>query len=70
MKRPNFGNLENFASRCAGSNTENLTIPRQEAQGIVREYQNLLAYTVDLQSRIIELQENPVIAVEIQSDSW
>ena len=70
MKRPNFGNLDMFVARCAGTNTDNITVPKAEAQGIARECQNLLAYTVDLQARIIELQENNVIDIEIQSDSF
>jgi len=37
MKRPNFGNLEMFAARCAGTNTDNITAPKAEAQGIARE---------------------------------
>lgn len=70
MNRPNFGNLERFANRCAGTNSENITVPRAEAQGIAREYQNLLAYTVDLQAKIIALQENNVIDIEIQSEAF
>jgi len=70
MNRPNFGNLERFVNRCAGTNSENITVPRAEAQGIAREYQNLLAYTVDLQAKIIALQENNVIDIEIQSESF
>ena len=70
MSRPNFGNLERFANRCAGTSSENITVPRTEAQGIAREYQNLLAYTVDLQAKIIALQENNVIDIEIQSEAF
>jgi|TARA_R110000868_G_scaffold380845_1_gene647147 hypothetical protein len=70
MRRPNFGNLESFCNRCAGTNSENITVPRAEAQGIAREYQNLLAYTIDLQAKIMELQSNDVIELEIQSDSF
>jgi len=70
MIRPNFGNLESFCNRCAGTNSENIIVPRTEAQGIAREYQNLLAYTVDLQSKIIDHQADDVIELEIKSGSF
>ena len=72
MAKPNFGNLNRFATRCTTSARDNIIIKKQEAQGIVHEYQRMLVYVVELQDRIIELQNevNTPHKVEIKAPEF
>jgi len=66
VTKPNFGNLARFATRCTTSTSNNIIINKQDAQGIAQEYQRMLAYIVELQDRIIELQNEINTPQEIE----
>ena len=72
MTKPNFGNLARFATRCTTSTSDNIIVNKQDAQGIAQEYQRMLAYIVELQDRIIELQNeiNTPQEVEIKAPEF
>ena len=72
MAKPNFGNLNRFATRCTTSERDNIIIKKQEEQGIVHEYQRMLFYIVELQDRIIKLQNeiNTPHEVEIKAPEF
>jgi hypothetical protein len=57
MRLPNTSNLETFVKRANAGNAPGISISRLEAQGISREYINLVNYVMKLQDRIIELEE-------------
>jgi len=72
VTKPNFGNLARFATRCTTSTSDNIIVNKRDAQGIAQEYQRMLAYVVELQDRIIELQNdiNTPQEVEIKSPEF
>jgi len=72
VTKPNFGNLTRFATRCTTSTSDNIIVNKQDAQGIVQDYQRMLAYIIELQDRIIELQNeiNTPQEVEIKAPEF
>jgi hypothetical protein len=56
---PNFNNLDKFVHKC-NSSTSQVILEKREAVAIVSEYQRLLRYTLELQERIISLQDTEI----------
>lgn len=59
MQKPNFNNLDKFVHKCNNS-TSQVILEKREAVAIVSEYQRMLRYTLDLQEKIIQLQDEPI----------
>ena len=72
MTTPNFGNLARFATRCTTFKCDNIIVNKQDAKGIAQEYQRMLAYIVELQNRVIKLQNeiNTPQEIEIKSPEF
>jgi len=72
MRLPNTSNLELFVKRANTGTAPAISTSRQEAQGIAREYINLVNYVMQLQDRVIELedqQKNPE-SIEIITNNF
>jgi hypothetical protein len=62
--------LSRFAQRCVTAKTDNLTVPRTDAQQVAREYQDLLEYCVQLQDQLIAEKIRQAESIEIVAPNW
>jgi hypothetical protein len=62
--------LSRFAQRCVTAKTDNLTVPRNDAQQVAREYQDLLEYCVQLQDQLIAEKTRQAENIEIVAPNW
>jgi hypothetical protein len=62
--------LSRFAQRCVTVKTDNLTVPRTDAQQVAREYQDLLEYCVQLQDQLIAEKTRQAENIEIVAPNW
>jgi hypothetical protein len=62
--------LSRFAQRCVTAKTDNLTVPRTDAQQVAREYQDLLEYCVQLQDQLIAEKTRQAENIEIVAPNW
>jgi hypothetical protein len=69
MLKPNFNNLERFAVKCTTNTNDNLVVSQQEAKAVVLDYQKLLAYCLDLQNKLIEIEKELATPTEIEIKS-
>jgi|TARA_R110000782_G_scaffold234061_1_gene320252 hypothetical protein len=69
---PNFPNLQKFATKATMGNSPSIDVTRTEAQHIALEYQKLLAYTIELQGKVIQLQQeiNTPTQVDVVSNDF
>jgi hypothetical protein len=69
---PNFPNLQKFATKATMGNSPSIDVTRTEAQHIALEYQKLLAYTIELQGKVIQLQQeiNTPTQVDVVSNNF
>ena len=72
MRLPNFNNLETFVKKATIGVSPSISITRTEAQHIALEYQKLLAYTIELQGKVIRLQQeiNTPTQVDVVSNDF
>ena len=52
MQKPNFNNLDKFVHKCNNSQSQ-VILEKREAVAMLR-------YTLDLQEKIIQLQDEPI----------
>ena len=57
MTLPNFSNLDLFVKKANTGISPSVSVTREEAQHIAKEYLNLVSYTLDLQDKVISLQQ-------------
>ena len=69
MLKPNFNNLERFAVKCTTNTNDNLVVSQQEAKAVVLDYQKLLAYCLDLQNKLIEIEKELATPTKIEIKS-
>ena len=69
MLKPNFNNLERFAVKCTTNTSDNLVVSQQEAKAVVLDYQKLLAYCLDLQNKLIEIEKELATPTKIEIKS-
>tara|TARA_B110000093_G_C12786693_1_gene332840 strand:- start:276 stop:488 length:213 start_codon:yes stop_codon:yes gene_type:complete len=69
---PNFPNLQKFATKATMGNSPSIDVTRTEAQHIALEYQKLLVYTIELQGKVIQLQQeiNTPTQVDVVSNDF
>ena len=70
MRLPQTPMLSRFAQRCVTAKTDNLTVPRTDAQQVAREYQDLLEYCVQLQDQLIAEKTRQAENIEIVAPNW
>ena len=70
MPKPNFPILDKFAHGCINLRKDNYNITAQDARAIANEYTRMLEYITDLQSKIIDLQQNEVVEVQLDGDTF
>ena len=66
MRLPNFNNLEMFVKKATLGVSPSISITRSEAQHAANEYQKLIKYTLELQDRIVELEQENANPTQIE----
>ena len=66
MRLPNFNNLEMFVKKATIGDSPSISITRSDAQHAANEYQKLIKYTLELQDRIVELEQENANPTQIE----
>ena len=56
MRLPKFANLDIFVKKANTGISPSISVSRDEAQHIAKEYLNLVKYTLELQDRVVTLE--------------
>jgi len=72
MRLPKFANLDIFVKKANTGISPSISVSRDEAQHIAKEYLNLVKYTLELQDRVVELERenNDPTKIEIVSGNF
>lgn len=68
MNKPNLVNIDRIKKKIRNLNAPNMTIPAAELKALDADIDMLLQYTVDLQAKVIQLQDRNQNTTQIQMD--
>jgi len=66
MRLPKFANLDIFVKKANTGISPSISVSREEAQHIAKEYLNLVKYTLELQDRLVVLEREIANPTEIE----
>ena len=68
MNRPNFVNIDRLKQKIRNLNKPNMTITSQDLKALDADIDKLFEYTIELQAKVIELQDRNQNTTEISLD--
>lgn len=68
MNRPNLVNIDRLKKKIRNLNKPNMTITAAELKAVDNDIDALIQYTVDLQAKVIQLQDRNQNTTEIYMD--
>ena len=68
MNKPNFVNIDRLKQRIRNLNKPSMTITSQDLKAVDADIDKLLEYTIELQAKMIELQDGNQNITDISMD--
>jgi len=68
MNKPNLVNIDRLKKRIRNLSAPNMTIPAAELKALDADIDLLLQYTIDLQAKVIQLQDRNQNVNQIELD--